>query len=224
MVPIFGPETPWDMPPDPESRRAEQIQEHGETREVGGTEDPRLIPVGDQLYMTYTAYGDIPRLAVARIPIADFVAGIETSDGPNLPWERMGVVHEGWNDKDGYVLPELSDGNWTLYHRIPPDIQAASFREWRLPIEAPGHTLLTPLDDPLRVTYRSREPILVPQQPCELEGWVDRVVFTCGAVPETKDSNEILTRDDGVIVYYGGADEVMCAARARIGDLPGNKL
>lgn len=264
--PIFGPEQPWEMPTDPEGRRARQMEEHRETREVGGTEDPRLIPVGDKLYMTYTAYGDIPRLAVARIPVEDFVDGLAAGDGANLRWERLGVVHEGWNDKDGYVLPELVQGRWVLYHRIPPDIQVTSFEKWRLPLETPGLTLLTPrpgqwdsvkvgggapplrtefgwlhlyhgvsgslgqevyslgifvtpLDDPFRVTYRSAAPILEPEEPCELEGWVDRVVFTCGAVPEGKDSNETLSRDDGVIVYYGGADEVMCAARSRIGDL-----
>lgn len=257
------------MPPDPDARRAKQVEEHGETREVGGTEDPRLIPVGEQLYMTYTAFGDIPRLAVARIRVEDFISSVAAGGGTAPRWERLGVVHEGWNDKDGYVLPELNRGRWVLYHRIPPDIQVTAFEKWSLPLDGPGRTLLTPrpgrwdsvkvgggapplrtefgwlhlyhgvsgsvgheeyslgvfvtpLDDPFRMTYRSPEPVLSPEMPCELKGWVDRVVFTCGAVPEGKDSSEMPCQDDRIIVYYGGADEVICAARGRIGDLVGN--
>lgn len=73
----------------------------------------------------------------------------------------------------------------------------------------------------LWVTYRSPKPILVPEEECELKGWVDDVVFTCGVAPVDKDSHDLLSLDDEIIVYYGSADEVMCAARGRIKDIVG---
>ena len=48
--------------------------------------------------------------------------------------------------------------------------------------------------------------------------WKSNVVFSCGAVPR-KDDREILDAQDELIVYYGAADSVICAATARIGDL-----
>ena len=50
---------------------------------------------------------------------------------------------------------------------------------------------------------RSREPILRPEAPYELEGFFGKVVFTCGA----------LTDGDLVRVYYGAADGTSPATR-----------
>jgi len=269
--PVFGPEVGYEMPPAPEARRAEQIREHGMVREVGGTEDPRLIPVGDQLYMFYTAYGDIGRLTVARIPIREFLRGVREcrsyEDWQPL-WERMGMVYESEMDKDGYLLPVQVRGKWILFHRFHPDIQVVELDELRFPIQDPGKILLgprpgmwdeekigggappmrtelgwvhiyhgvgsrngrrtyvlgsfvTPLDDPFRVIRRSTLPIMVPEEKCELEGWVPDVVFTCGVVPVGKDSRELLSAEDDILVYYGGADEVMCVAIGKVGEIAG---
>ena len=79
--------------------------------------------------------------------------------------------------------------------------------------------ILAPLESPHTVAYVSPEPVLEPEQAYEVHGWVPEVVFTCGAVPKYKDSDQILDEDDVVLVYYGGADEVMGVAEARIGDL-----
>ena len=73
--------------------------------------------------------------------------------------------------------------------------------------------LLVGLDDPGRLLYRSPNPVLEPEESCELgeEGcYVPNVVFTCGAVPE----------EDGTLkLYWGGADKVMCAGTAVIDEL-----
>ena len=80
------------------------------------------------------------------------------------------------------------------------------------------------LQDPSKLIYRSPNPILEPAQLCELgeEGqcWVSNVVFSCGAVPRDPKRNEkILDADDELIVYYGAADSVICAATARVSEL-----
>jgi predicted GH43/DUF377 family glycosyl hydrolase len=43
-------------------------------------------------------------------------------------------------------------------------------------------------------------------------------VYTCGAVPRNGEKG-ILDADDELIVYYGAADSVICAATACVGDL-----
>jgi len=240
-------------------------------REIGGTEDPRLVPMGEHLYMTYTAYADIPRLAMARIRRDDFLRaahGAESAAAWEPLWEKMGVVFREYEDKDGYLLPEPVAGRWVLFHRVPPDIQVVMLDELRFPLSGVGRTILRPRpgrwdaerigggapalrtdagwlhiyhgvglvrgrrtymlgafltapDDPGRVLGRSGQPVLRPDETCELQGWVPHVVFTCGAVPLDKESTETLGADDEVLIYYGGADEVMCAARGRVGDLLG---
>lgn len=58
------------------------------------------------------------------------------------------------------------------------------------------------LNDPLKIIYRSEEPLLEPEKDYEKYGFFPNVVFTCGAV-------EV---DGTYFVYYGGADMVVSLA------------
>ena len=64
--------------------------------------------------------------------------------------------------------------------------------------------MLLEADDPKKVLARTREPILQPEAEFEKRGVVPDVVFPDGAV----------VRDGRLLVYYGGADRVCCAASA----------
>ena len=55
-------------------------------------------------------------------------------------------------------------------------------------------------DNPEIVLSRSEKPILKPTKDYELYGKVPNVVFSCGNVKI----------DDQVLIYYGGADSVLC--------------
>jgi predicted GH43/DUF377 family glycosyl hydrolase len=70
-----------------------------------------------------------------------------------------------------------------------------------------GVLILDP-EDPTKVVYRSVEPCLEPEEPYEKEGPVPNVVFSCGAVE----------KDGRYLVYYGGADRVVCAASIGVED------
>lgn len=59
------------------------------------------------------------------------------------------------------------------------------------------------LDDPNKVLFRTKEPILEPELPWEKEGLVPNVVFSCGAI---KWNGEYL-------VYYSGADKAIGVAK-----------
>ena len=65
---------------------------------------------------------------------------------------------------------------------------------------------LLDLKDPQQVIARSRAPILEPETEFEKRGVVPNVVFPEGAV----------VRDGELVVYYGGADRVCCAAKVSL--------
>ncbi|MFH1636003.1 MAG: hypothetical protein ABIG63_18580 [Chloroflexota bacterium] len=79
--------------------------------------------------------------------------------------------------------------------------------------------VLLDLNDSSWVHYRSPDPIFIPTDDYELYGWAPTVVFTDGAVARTKDSAEIITDEDEILVYYGGGDRVIGVAWTRLPDL-----
>lgn len=64
--------------------------------------------------------------------------------------------------------------------------------------------ILLDLDNPMKVIARTRDPILQPETEFERVGVVPNVVFPDGAV----------VHEGELLVYYGGADRVCCAASA----------
>lgn len=62
--------------------------------------------------------------------------------------------------------------------------------------------MILEINDPTKVIFRSKSPIIEPVEHYENEGYKSGVVYPCGAVK----------LKDELIVYYGGADSVVCAA------------
>ena len=67
-------------------------------------------------------------------------------------------------------------------------------------------TMILNVKDPTKILYRSKEPILEPEEWYENEGYKSGVVYSCGAV----------VKDGELFVYYGGADKVSCVATANL--------
>jgi len=296
--PIFGPEEEYESPKRLQKRKDWQLKHLGMLRELGGTEDPRIYLINNYLYMTYTSYGDLIQLSLAKIHIDDFLRGVKefkSYEEWKRVWERNGPIFKGLDDKDAVLFPveerkddiklgekeykgnfinlfpELYHQKVALIHRIPPDMQILFTHEIPYKGATVGRTFLMPrpnywdsekigagapplktkfgwlhiyhgvgrwkgkkayalgivitsLENPEKVIYRSPYPILEPEEYYEVEGWVPEVVFTCGVVPKYKDSTEILDENDEILVYYGGADEVMALAEGRIGDLVPKEL
>jgi predicted GH43/DUF377 family glycosyl hydrolase len=65
--------------------------------------------------------------------------------------------------------------------------------------------------NPEKILYRSRVPILEPDEHYENEGMKAGVVYVCGAVVD----------GDVLHIYYGGADMVMCVASSNLDDFLG---
>jgi len=75
--------------------------------------------------------------------------------------------------------------------------------------------MLLDLKDPENILGNCQKPILSPEEAYETEGFVDDVVFTCGAIK----------RDNGKIdIYYGATDETLCLAQIEEKELLNNAL
>jgi predicted GH43/DUF377 family glycosyl hydrolase len=80
-----------------------------------GCEDPRVVLIGDTLYMTYTAYDGVraPRGAITSIKLDDFLA--RKFDAWAMP---VHITPDQVDDKDVGLLPEAIKGQYLLYHRV----------------------------------------------------------------------------------------------------------
>ena len=109
---------------------------------------------------------------------------------PERPWEGK---------KIGAGPPPIkTEVGWLLiYHGVDPDH-----------VYRAGAALLD-LEEPWRVLARTPEPILEPEERYEREGDVPNVVFPEGAG----------VIGDELLVFYGAADKVCCAARVRLDEL-----
>jgi predicted GH43/DUF377 family glycosyl hydrolase len=85
-----------------------------------GCEDPRLMKIGDRIYMTYTGYdGHVPRVAVSSISEEDFLK--QKWSAWSMP---EAITPPGVNDKDAAILPEPVKGAYMVLHRINESVCA----------------------------------------------------------------------------------------------------
>lgn len=217
--------------------------------EKNGCEDPRLTLLDEKVLMAYTAFGkyanhQVYQIALTSISMRDFLAkqwnwgdrhlafpGIHNKDAiifgrkfdgkyvmfhrfePDLCVARSDDLKR-WYDLKFVLGPrlkswdswkvgaagtpiELNEGWLLIYHGVSFD------RVYSL-----GVALLDK-NNPEEVLYRSEEPILSPAENYERFGKVPNVVFSCGNV----------LKDNHVLVYYGGADTVLCVATYDLAEL-----
>jgi len=120
-----------------DERLESPIYEPKEKWEKKGCEDPRLVLIGERIYMTYTAYdGVVAQIALASIELADFLARRWDK------WERCGLAFPGFEDKDATLFPQLFNGRYMLYHRIEPSIWISSFERIECPWPREEHRIL----------------------------------------------------------------------------------
>jgi predicted GH43/DUF377 family glycosyl hydrolase len=100
-----------------------------------GTEDPRLSIVGDKIFMSYTAYGEVPGMEKKvgkSIQIA--ITSIKVEDFLNRRWEKFTEPYfpfPGVDNKGAVIFPEKFNGEYVMYHRIPPHIWIAKSKDLR---------------------------------------------------------------------------------------------
>ncbi|MCR4400482.1 MAG: glycosidase, partial [Syntrophomonadaceae bacterium] len=106
-------------------------------RDRKGVEDPRVVVIGNQLYMLYTAYnGVIAQVSAASISIDDFLARRWDR------WERKGFAFQDIWDKDAILFPEPIDGKFIIYHRIEPSIWVSHLDRLEFPAPKERHSII----------------------------------------------------------------------------------
>ena len=121
-----------------------------------------------------------------------------------LHWSDHEVVLEPafwWeNYKIGGGTPPIkTKKGWLMIYHGVQQLDPTNF------IYRAGIALLD-LEDPGKVVYRSKEPILEPVEDYEIEGDVPNVVFPTGLVE----------KDGTLYLYYGAADTTVCLATAHL--------
>jgi predicted GH43/DUF377 family glycosyl hydrolase len=233
---------------DIEERLSSPVFEPANHAEKDGCEDPRLTFLGEQCIMAYTALRDrvsnAYQIALTAIATNDLVnerwnwgerrtpfVGVRNKDAAILPRKVNGryvMFHridpdicitysedlQHWSGIKAIVGPrlgkwdclrigaagppiEISEGWLFIYHGVNFE------RVYRL------GALLLDKDDPERVLNRSESPILEPTTDYERFGRVPNVVFSCGGI----------LMDDQLLIYYGGADTVVCVATYDLSEL-----
>lgn len=84
----------------------------------GGSEDPRIVRVGneDMLYMTYTACDEGLRVGLTSIRVKDFLNRKWDWSSPRLI-SPPGEVHKNW-----VIFPEKIKGKYAILHSLSPQI------------------------------------------------------------------------------------------------------
>jgi predicted GH43/DUF377 family glycosyl hydrolase len=212
-----------------------------------GIEDPRITQIGDEYYITYTAYGPHgPRVAIGRT--TDFV-----------DFERVSLATEVDN-KDAVLFPEKIDGDYVMLDRpagmagrfgsiwitYSPDLihwgraqvvlsPSSGWDNSKLgaaspPIKTDRGWLV--LYHGVRATgcgklYRIGAMLLDAAQPHIPVGFAPHFIFgpekdyeRCGDVPNVVfPCGHVLEPDGKLKIYYGAADTCIGLAEARLEDL-----
>lgn len=132
--------------------------------------------------------------------LIDFVDSLDDFDGKTnfLKGEyAIGPRKYHWDSRKVGVgaTPIKTDDGWLVIYNAVDDRDDSRYK-----IGA----MLLDLQDPTQVIARSENPILEPTEQYENGGLKYGIVYPCGAV----------SLNDQLIVYYGGSDQVLCAATA----------
>lgn len=135
-----------------------------------------------------------------------------------------------WSRKKHRILAGATSGMMWDGHKIGAGAQPIKTRYgWLLITHGVDYSrvyrlgvMVLDIDNPSRLIYRSPNFVLEPAGEWEIgekgKVWTSNVVFTCGALPRDA-GKPVLDADDELIIYYGAADSVICAATARVGTL-----
>lgn len=132
--------------------------------------------------------------------LIDYIDNIKTFDGQTFIQSHHGKsrrssrVWDSWIRGGGPPPLKTKYGWLLLYHAM----------DHRDPNRYKLGALLLDLKDPTKVLYRSRQPILEPDELYENQGFKWGVIYSCGAA----------IVENTLFVYYGGADRVACVAAA----------
>jgi len=120
-----------------EERLESPVFEPEEEWEAKGCEDPRLILIGERIYMLYTAYSSVAaQIALASIGLEDFLNRCWNK------WKKHGLAFPNFDDKDAILFPQAFNGRYVMYHRIEPSIWISYSERLDCPWPREDHRIL----------------------------------------------------------------------------------
>ncbi len=85
----------------------------------GGVEDPRMVKIGDRIYVTFNTFDgwNFIRIGVTSIKETDFLSG-------KLNWKKPMIISpKNQINKNWVLFPEKINNKFAILHSISPDIQ-----------------------------------------------------------------------------------------------------
>ncbi len=117
--PVFAMSVP-DRELQPGTRRYDPIM-YASGGSWGGTEDPRMVRIGDRVYMTLTAFEDWGNMRIALTSIA-----LEDMKKRQWKWRRpVFISPKNARSKNWVIFPEKVNGKYAILHGISPNILIA---------------------------------------------------------------------------------------------------
>ncbi len=212
--------------------------------EKNGCEDPRITVIEDTCIMTYTAYSDIPQIAITTISVEDFLE-------KKWNWGKRIYPFLAKTNKNAVIFPQKMGNSYMMLHRVDPNIYIAYSRDlksWNdskiiirprkdmwdsLKIGAAGPPLEIDegwlqiyhgVDDCM--TYRLGAVILDKNNPEKIiyrtkDPFLEPVEeYECvGFVPNVVFSCGAVLKKDQLLISYGCADTVISVSTFQIDDI-----
>jgi len=217
--------------------------------ESSGVEDPRVVEIEGEFYMTYTAFG---RAGSGSHVAGGSITPMIAKSTNLISWKRIGPVVQGQDNKDHVLFPRRIRGAFALLHRPRPEIWIAysdDLKSWPqarmqkvfsprpgnwdtvvgangVPIETEeGWLLFYHGYDEERV-YRFGvalldldDPTKVIHRPKDPIFWPEEIWELRGDVPRVVFSCANILVGEKVYVFYGGGDHVIGLATASFSEL-----
>jgi len=163
---------------------------------------PKLISPPDEVHKNWVIFPEkingkyaimhsiSPEMQIEYLDNLDFKNGecIQSHYNPGTPSHRWDSFLRGPGP-----TPIKTKYGWLLFYHAMSRDDMGSYKVG---------AMLLDLKDPTRILHRSKMPVLEPKEFYEMSGFKPGVVYILGAV----------VKEDNLIMYYGGADNYVCAA------------
>jgi beta-1,2-mannobiose phosphorylase / 1,2-beta-oligomannan phosphorylase len=126
------------------NRLRRPLLEPSDATDSRGLEDPRVVEIEGQFYMTYTAYGREYQGQGQPTHFGGGVTPMIARSSNLLTWEKIGPIVRGEDNKDHVLFPRKINGRYAAFHRRWPNVWIAYSEdlqswpeEWMAPIYGP---------------------------------------------------------------------------------------
>ncbi|MSU54919.1 MAG: hypothetical protein EXS46_00060 [Candidatus Taylorbacteria bacterium] len=166
--------------------------------------------IGGKITVILSAHTDSPpaKMAIAQVDSMDELWSEEFWE----KWHAQIDTHTldpRRNDSEhvevGAVPIKTKHGWLLIYSHIQNYFPSSEHFDRVFGIEA----VLLDLNDPRKIIGRTHGPLLFPEEPYEMSGYVANVIFPSGAI----------VIKNTLVIYYGAADTTVCKARVNLTDL-----